>query len=108
MAKSTVLIFIKEDSANGALSLSLALSFKLFFQRVWKIYPGSSTVSPIPGQGCSQCWRKGFHGGGRSLASRLHRVLTWKPNWADNSSALLHCEMFPAFVTKTTGTRSCP
>lgn len=34
--------------------------------------------------------------------------LTLHPSSADSSWALLCCKMFPAFVTKTTGTRSCP
>jgi len=76
MAKSTVLFFIKEDSANGALPLSLASSFKLFFQQVWEVYPGSSTMCPTPGKGRSQCWRGGsVVGGGPHLEAELGRQL---------------------------------
>lgn len=38
----------------------------------------------------------------------LGLLLTLHPSSADSSWALLCCKMFPAFVTKTTGTRSCP
>ena len=85
MAKSTVLFFIKEDSANGALPLRFTLAHP-------QCAPPRGKGAVSVGEGVPW-WGE---------------VLTWKPSWADSSSALLHCEMFPAFVTKTTGTRSCP
>lgn len=47
--------------------------------------------------------------GNQVLGSSVsHCLLTWKPSRADSSWALPCCKMFPAFVTNTTGTRSCP
>lgn len=84
--------------------LSLALNFKLFFRQedVYWAHPHC----PPTGQG-TQGWRGGSTGT-RSSASCLRPLLTWKPSRADSSWALLRCNIFPAFVTKTTGTRSCP
>lgn len=62
MAKSMMLVFIKRTLLMG-LCGAWPLSFKVFFQRVWEVYPGLSTLSPTPGQERSQCWRGGSIGG---------------------------------------------
>ena len=107
MAKSTVLVFIRGLCLWGSPPES-GLELQVIFPAGLGGLPWLIHNVPHPGARAQSVLETGFCGGGRSSASRLHCVLTWKPSWADNSSALLHCEMFPAFVTKTTGTRSCP
>lgn len=46
--------------------------------------------------------------GARLWVSTLWLPLTLYPSRSDSSWALLCCKMFPAFVTKTTGTRISP